>query len=230
MKVGIFGDSYCCNNIYLIRDKPDHTFQKSWVDHLENEENIKVNNHARPGSNLHYSFTQFKKHHNEYDKIIFVVTNWGRIWVPNFNRPCIPGLAYCEHMLKNCTDEDRIIFQAAHDYFMYLENETEKIDIHKLMVNEIINLRNDALLIPAFKDSFVTNWEGPCLSNISDIDDKFFNVPMGTPDWRHCHFNDENNLIFFKKIINWCHTGLPFSINLADYVLPNKPREYYYRD
>jgi len=100
MKVGIFGDSYCCNNIYLIRDKPDHTFQKSWVDHLENEENIKVNSHARPGSNLHYSFTQFKKHYNEYDKIIFVVTNWGRIWVPNFNRPCIPGLAYCEHMLK----------------------------------------------------------------------------------------------------------------------------------
>jgi hypothetical protein len=236
MKIGIFGDSYACNNpllsSYFIGEEA--TARKSWIDHIEIEKKIRVANHSMMGSGLYYSYNQFKKYQRTYDKIIFIVTNWGRLWVPNIHagHPHIPGLAHCEEKMQYSVDEDdREIFKAAYDYYVYLENQDKEIDLHKLMISDILRIRSDALLIPVFNNeqqSFVPNWAGSTLRDISDIDCHFFKRQTGGPDLKHCHFNDENNLIFAKHIINWIDHGTPLLIDLRDYQAPTKPIEYYY--
>ena len=237
MKIGIFGDSYSCNNPYLHSNyigATEAAARKSWIDHIEIEKKTRVANHSMMGSSLYYSYSQFKKYQRTYDKIIFIVTDWGRLWVPNINieHPHIPGFSHCEVKLNNCSDEDdRQVLQAAYDYYVYLENHNEDIDIHKLMINEITRLRSDALLIPVFANEtscFVPNWEGPSLEVICDIDNHFYKVPRGTADLKHCHFNNENNLIFSKHIINWIDHQTPLRIDLSEYVASSKPVEYYY--
>jgi len=223
MKIGIFGDSYSCNNPFLHADYiglEEATARKSWIDHIEIEKNIRVANHSVRGSGLYYSYSQFKKYQRTYDKIIFIVTDWGRLWVPNIRagHPHIPGLVHCEEKMKYSVDEDdREVFKAAHDYYVYLENQSEEIDFHKLMISDILRTRSDALLIPAFpneKHSLVPTWSGPCLKDISDID---------------CHFNNENNLIFARHLINWIDHQTPLHIDLREYCAPTKPLEYYYK-
>ena len=237
MKIGIFGDSYACNNPLLqakFVGKELASEKKSWIDHVEIEKNTRVASHSAMGSSLYYSYTQFKKYQRTYDKIIFVVTDWGRLWVPHvaIEHGHIPGLAHCEVRMKHCIDEDdRQILQAAYDYYVYLENQDKEIDFHKLMINDILRIRSDALLIPAFpndKGSLVPNWAGPSLQDISDIDSNFFKIARGGPDLRHCHFNNENNLIFAKHIINWLDQGTPLHIDLREYQAPTKPIDYYF--
>jgi hypothetical protein len=238
MKIGIFGDSYSCNNPFLHADYiglEEATARKSWIDHIEIEKNIRVANHSVRGSGLYYSYSQFKKYQRTYDKIIFIVTDWGRLWVPNIRAgdPHIPGLVHCEEKMKYSVDEDdREVFKAAYDYYVYLENQDREIDFHKLMISDILRTRSDTLLIPAFDNtrfSFVPNWAGSTLRDISDIDCHFFKRPTGGPDLKHCHFNNENNLIFAKHIINWIDHGTPLQIDLSEYQAPTKPLEYYYK-
>jgi hypothetical protein len=238
MKIGIFGDSYSCNNPFLHADYiglEEATARKSWIDHIEIEKNIRVANHSVRGSGLYYSYSQFKKYQRTYDKIIFIVTDWGRLWVPNIRagHPHIPGLVHCEEKMKYSADEDdREVFKAAYDYYVYLENQDREIDFHKLMISDILRTRSDTLLIPAFDNtrfSFVPNWAGSTLQDISDIDSYFFKRPIGGPDLKHCHFNDENNLIFAKHIINWIDHGTPLHIDLREYQAPTKSIEYYFK-
>jgi hypothetical protein len=241
MKIGIFGDSYACNNPLLHAKFVGEELaaeKKSWIDHIEAEKKTRVANHAMMGSSLYYSYSQFKKYQRTYDKIIFIVTDWGRLWVKNIStiHPHIPGFAHCEVKLKYADIEDsddREILQAAYDYYVYLENHEREIDFHKLMINEILRVRSDVLLIPAFPNeghSLVPTWSGPCLKDISDIDCHFFKVPSDGQDLKHCHFNNENNLIFAKQIINWIDHQTPLHIDLRDYQAPTKPVEYYYKN
>jgi hypothetical protein len=237
MKIGIFGDSYACNNpllsSYFIGEEA--TARKSWIDHIEIEKKIRVANHSMMGSGLYYSYNQFKKYQRTYDKIIFIVTNWGRLWVPNIHagHPHIPGLAHCEEKMQYSVDEDdREIFKAAYDYYVYLENQDKEIDLHKLMISDILRIRSDALLIPVFNNeqqSFVPNWAGSTLRDISDIDCHFFKRPTGGPDLKHCHFNDENNVIFARHVINWIDHQTPLHIDLREYQAPTKSIEYYFK-
>lgn len=238
MKIGIFGDSYSCNNPFLHADYiglEEATARKSWIDHIEIEKNIRVANHSVRGSSLYYSYSQFKKYQRTYDKIIFIVTDWGRLWVPNITvgHAHIPGLAHCEVKLNHCQDDDdREVFKAAYDYYVYLENQDREIDFHKLMISDILRTRSDALLIPAFDNerfSFVPNWSGSTLQDISDIDCHFFKRPSGGPDLKHCHFNDENNLIFARHVINWIDNQTPLHIDLREYCAPTKSIEYYFK-
>jgi hypothetical protein len=237
MKIGIFGDSFACHNPYLLEpwvSKEQATERKSWIDYIEIEKNINVANHAVRGSGLYYSYAQFKKYQRTYDKIIFVITDWGRLWAHNATstHSHIPGFAHCEFKLKHCEDEDdRKVFQAAYDYYVYLQNNSQEIDLHKLMLADIVRLRSDALLLPAFENDiscFVPDWEGPNLKAIADIDNHFFKINRGTPDLKHCHFNDENNLIFSKQIIDWIDNGTKVKIDLKDYQAPTKPVDYYF--
>ena len=129
MKIGIFGDSYSCNNPLLHADFVGEELsaaKKSWIDHIELEKKTRVANHSMMGSSLYYSYSQFKKYQRTYDKIIFIVTDWGRLWVPNITvgHAHIPGLAHCEVKLNHCQDDDdREVLQAAYDYYVYLENQ-----------------------------------------------------------------------------------------------------------
>jgi hypothetical protein len=113
-----------------------------------------------------------------------------------------------------------------------MENQDKEIDLHKLMISDILRIRSDALLIPVFNNeqqSFVPNWAGSTLRDISDIDCNFFKRPTGGPDLKHCHFNDENNLIFARHVINWIEHETPLRIDLREYQAPTKPIEYYFK-
>lgn len=237
MKIGIFGDSFAANNPYLhakIIGEEEAAKRKSWVDHIEIEKGIRVGNHAKPGSGLYFSYSEFKKYQRTYDKIIFVVTDWGRLWVPNISigSAHIPGITNCEVNMNHCKDEDDlIIYKAAHDYYIYLQNMQEQIDLHKLMVNEILRIRSDALLIPSFDNDtrcFIPEWKGYCLEDIDTIDNSFYKIKRRGIDLKHCHMNNDNNLIFAKQVIEWIDRQTPIKIDLKDYVAPKEPVEYYY--
>ncbi len=236
MKIGIFGDSYGQYNGYIGRpdiEQYSNDIRKTWWDYLS-DDGLTVENKCVAGSNLYYSYTQFKKFYRSYDYIIVLVTNWSRYWLPQLNTiyPHVPGYKQAEHYLKICKDEDdELILKALLDYFMYIEDETYLVDMSKLMCKEMLSLHKKVLLIPCFNptQSIVPDWTSDCLEDISRIDSDFYNVDL-YKHWchRHGHINDANHYILYQKISEWIKAAgsIKFNINIQDYKKPSEPFEH----
>jgi len=93
--IGVFGDSFAHRFDPRRRQrnvKPKHDpdfvddFLKSfptWMEFIRTD-TTSVTTHALSGTDIIWSFTQFEKHHESYDKIIFILTSESRISV-NFD-------------------------------------------------------------------------------------------------------------------------------------------------
>ncbi len=111
------------------------------------------------------------------------------------------------------------------------------------MIKDIKNIRPDALVIPCFNYdmSRVSKWNYCSMFDIHAIDMLHYQIefqdtggawrkkplrPNGR-ELRACHMNDENNIIFSKKITQWISSG-NFEMNISDFVISKKPVEYYF--
>ena len=66
MKLGVFGDSYSLDG------------EKSWVGILNEQLKSDMSNYSVGGSSFDYSYFQFRKYNQYFDKIIFIVTSINR--------------------------------------------------------------------------------------------------------------------------------------------------------
>jgi hypothetical protein len=69
LKVGIFGDSYA-DPIRHGHDNFRELDDIGWPNLLQN--NYEVGLHAIAGSSIYYSYQEFLKHHEKYDKIVLL--------------------------------------------------------------------------------------------------------------------------------------------------------------
>lgn len=225
MKVGIFGDSFAHK---CIQNKTP-----SWTDIIARKYTIR--NYSYPGSNLFYSMDLFLKNHNEYDKIVFVVTNPGRILLPNSSdfkdkngitdlKPSVVSNYDNAVFLKEMYKDDPVHskrLEATMDFFLYVQNTDFEKYVHLLMVEEITRIRPDAVVVPAFNVS--TNYKGTSMHQIQIKENNAWNYNPELAeinDIRHSHMTAENNAIFASEVEEWLN-GEPVHINLYKYVKPS---------
>ena len=230
MKIGIFGDSFAMNHPDNITD--------SWVDILRQK--FTTTNWASPGTNLFYSVVAFKNNQHAYDKIIFVVTKPGRLFLrhdeiyESDDEQKVASLSMAEYLYHKTLKESNgykkeiksKIYKTAIDYFMYIQDEGYERYIHNLMINDILTIRPDAILIPTVKDS-LENYHSDVMADITIKEDVAFNYKpdIYADDIRHCHMTAENNAIFAGKVNKWLN-GEKVDINLDDFVTPTN-KEFY---
>ena len=101
LKVGIFGDSYA-DPISHGHDNFKDMDKLGWPNLLKS--NYEVGLHGKTGSSIFYSYQQFLKYHEQYDKIVFVVTNPER-WVNSVSvggqQKHVSTYIVAEHFLKD---------------------------------------------------------------------------------------------------------------------------------
>lgn len=224
MKIGIYGDSFtCCSEPEL-----GHT---RWPARLQ-QWGYDVTVHGAPGSNLHWSKTQFDLTHENYDRVIFIVTTPGRLWFGNimnkdykpsvhtaslkktFVRPGIKdGSDFCTG-IQNITpgEYDLEMQETLMKYFTNLQCDYVDLTFHRLLLSSINQSRTDALFIPTHINSLYKELDSDdmWLGKISYLDTlypptkNYLNNRYGkNTDNRPCHMNVENNWRFAQVIQQW---------------------------
>ena len=219
MKIGIFGDSYA-----NLKENTTPT----WVDILSEKYNI--TNFGIPGSGLFYSINEIKKHHLKYDKIILVVTDPGRLQLPDWIdagkdklNKFFTGLYDFKLVVPTSNFTNEVIKEAVKQYFIYLQNQVYDRYVHSLMVADIKTIRPNIILIPSFgSSSFV--FTGASMYDITLKENTAWGfadpaiIAEKYRDRRNCHMTAENNVIFAGEVEKWIN-GEPVHINLDDFVI-----------
>jgi hypothetical protein len=217
MRIGIFGDSFA--NL-----KFEENTTPTWVDILSTK--YSITNHALPGSNLYYSIDLIQKYHLEFDKIILVVTEPGRLKLSKWlsleeQDQFVVGMSDSKVAnLDNFKDNKKLAYEAAAQYFLYLQDNVYDNYIHELMLKDIVRSKEDIIFVPAFKNS----WHGSNFSmhQIYLKENEYWNIDDDTirneyTDIRNCHMTAENNELFAIEAEKWLD-GKPVHINLDDSV------------
>jgi hypothetical protein len=225
MKIAIFGDSFAANN--------PRNPTASWMDLLSEIHDVK--NFAEQGSSLFYSVDQFLKNHHDFDKIIFVVTDVNRIYLPDHHikdlrrhqagLPSVERQLFQLSQLKKYNDNDLQklkILTAVKDYFQYIQNDDYDSYVYNLMIKDILDKRPDAVLIPACSATSNFYKGKSYMKDISfkELDGWSLDINWAqTADYRHAHMSAENNAIFFRNVLKWL-SGEEVNIDIDEYVQP----------
>lgn len=229
MKIGIFGDSFASKSRSWWR-KDNYL---SWVEHLSLK--YDVTNYSEGGSSLFYSYSQLIKNHQKYQKIVLLVTNTGRLHLPHAElviHQHVPGYPHLLNYKDRClTTEHKILHESLMNYFIYIQNMNEESVKQRLLIEEIRRIRPDTLMIPCFDPPnacCMPEYNNSTLEDIAliDLKTKEWSEIKG-PDNRHCHMNLENNKIFADKIEEWLISD-NFKLDIKDFVVSEKPYEYYF--
>lgn len=247
MKIGIFGDSWA-KTIVSDEGKKFHDGYAWWELLLAKYD---VTNFGVPGSSVYFSYEEFNKHYSNFDKIIFLATEPGRLTFEigseiknpllkeEFKRHC-NAYATADYYSKVFNDirfpEDSARINAAKEYFLWLLNKKEQKEYRRLLLNEIRNLRPDTLiLIPSESWDHVKQQVIFCLLDISNIEVDHFGkgsfqdlMNQGYTDIRPCHLTREDNKMFADKISNWIENQTIPIFSKEDFVPPADDIEIYF--
>ena len=224
MKIGIFGDSFA--------DPTQMNPTPTWSSILS--EKHEVDNYAIMGSNLYYSISLILKNYWKYDKVVLVVTQPGRIMIPE-NYPVsqqkkrfIPGIATISHLKDNIKPGEEYLdkfYQAAHQYISLLQDLRYEIYVHNLMATDITSRIPNIIAIPAFVSSGIHIQKNAMMDIYTKECLAWNSFPYSPQDRRNCHMTAENNVIFASKVEEWIN-GSPVYINVDDFVTPAN-KEFY---
>jgi len=244
MKIAIFGDSYAHN--FELKEFEKCNSAVSWVDILS--EKYDITNFAISGSGVFFSFREFKKHHSYYDKIIFLVTQSGRLLLHermklelntmsklpmNVLQQHINNIDTAEFMLSevertNGSLMDKKRLSAIKDYFLLVMNPEEQSVYSYLMEKEVQSIRPDALI------QTVTGSPGKDLWSIANMEIEHWGETQETINQmnlfeiRKNHLTKENNVILANKMEQWILHGTPLDLSLQDFVKPTEPLKNYF--
>jgi hypothetical protein len=237
--IGIFGDSWAS---HTMPNTPGIGWQQIVKEHYDGPDYF-VDNYARPGSSLYFSYENFLVHHHKFDKIIFVVTSSGRLLLPdgltdNVTRH-VNTYFTANSLLKKLPDDpkfdkDRKILETAVAYFTYIYDINEHRHYSRLMIEEIRRIRPDALIVPTTVDERIPGFEHPCLHEIiNEVELTYWGITgddiESLVELRSCHMSKENNEIFAKKIITWIDTGHWTPLSIDEFVNPLLPWKEYFK-
>jgi hypothetical protein len=228
MKIGIFGDSYA-DEVAM-----NHTQYDCWVEILRKKYYPDLTCHARSGSSLYYSLNKLKQHHNDYDKVIFIVTGAGRFELPNYidfmgqddiHLRHIPNLATAENTLAKIfnyiSPEVKTAYEAAVAYYKYLQDIERDKFVHDLMKEQIIKIRPDAVVV----DITDPTGRSTTLIDISMQEVIGAGLPptifVEKQDTRRCHLSQRGNEVLAEKMHQWLN-GEPAVLKKEDFPIPPK--------
>lgn len=223
MKIAIFGDSYGVSQ---------HMWNNtlSWIDIIS--QNFLIDNFSESSSSLYYSYQKFLESYKNYDKIIFLVTNPGRIFLEKCNiRKHISHYDLAKYYRDLAeTYEDKLILEAAKDYYLHIVNENYDQCMHNLMVDRIKNLHPNVLLIPCFQNSLPGVYNN-FLFNACVLDWDFYKLKDANKynDIRHSHMNEINNQLLAKEVDQWLAFG-EFNLDSVTWKPdPNRKLDFYFK-
>lgn len=244
MKIAVFGDSYAHN--FELKEFEQNNDAVSWVEILAKK--YDVTNYAMSGSSVYYSFCEFQKYHSEYDKVIFLVTAPGRLFLHETMKlelntiNSLPLEALQQHVnsamsaefmlnqveMTNGSLEDKKRLTAIRDYFLLVMNIDEQRTYSQLMAKEVQTTRPDALV------QLVTGSPRKDLWSISKMELEHWGETQPSINQRDLfeirknHLTKENNIILANKIEQWIIHGTPLDLSLEDFVKPTEPIEKYF--
>jgi hypothetical protein len=226
--LAIFGDSYGRSGGYDIAEK-------DWVDFIRATGEFKVTNFSVGGSSLWYSYDLFLKHKDSFDKVIFLVTSPGRLWITSPLAKIAPFQNYnVKIKAELASGIEKKQYQTIVDYYELIhDNDLEDIR-HQLMVENIGRLRSDTIVYPCFPTPYIddvglyeiTKFEDLHLGLTQNTKDKFYRE--GRRDSRTCHMTEENNKIvadlFLQRLNNRVH-----KLDISKLIKPKNKLEYYFQ-
>jgi len=228
IKVGLFGDSFA----HLDKSKNG----KSYIEYVNEHSGIHLIPFGVSGSSMYYSYVKFLENHKDFDKIIYIATHSGRLWIKNATdekSEHVFNLVSAESVLKNFIDlneYNKKILKSVVDYYTYIHNAEEHDIYHDFMKKSILEKRNDTLLIDGFNFTGVTT-KNLSLMDVARLDfiekDRYIFGNFDYIDMRPNHLNEYNTVVFANKIINWIlYDNFEFD-NLDDFKSTTGIASYY---
>lgn len=239
----ILGDSFADTR----DDLPDFS-GVAWTKLLEKNPKYKVVNKAIGGSSLYYSYREFNFLQKEFDKVMLIVTLYGRLYCPIIDDEN-PERSAAHHTGGFWIEQnkDRIKRQQPHniaairqldairDYFLYVIDFEKDKEMNQLMLDEIRRRRPDVVIVPAFRGSWQSEPQPTSfLNQISDMEMAHYGITHedlnrknGYADCRKCHMSERNNQILYEKSLQWLN-GDPVKFDITEFEKPSEPREKYF--
>ena len=233
MKIGIFGDSYAAETAGPI----------SWSHLLRAQYHYNIYNYAQGATCLFWSYQQLIKNIDNFDTIVFVATQAGRLywpvvehapdsdaWHAHDSLHLISSVWTIQHAIKNkpSMDSNRLaVFKAAEQYYLNLANRDFDIFVHGQIIKEIARLckkrGKKLIMIPAFDVNITRRSVFQC--SLFDVSFKELTTQFGKKhrgyvmekSTRSNHMSVENNIVF-AGIVDKLLRDEVFSIGLDDFV------------
>ena len=238
MKIAIFGDSYAQETTGAI----------SWSHILRAQYHYNIHNYACGATCLFWSYQQLVKHIDNFDTIVFVATQVGRLYWPTVEYEnenslhMISGLTNIQHAIKNnpSMNPNRLaVFKAAEQYHLNLANLDFDTFVHNQILKEISILcgkrKKKLIMIPAFNVAITRRSAFQC--SLHDVSFKELTTQFGKrqkeyvseKNTRANHMSIENNIIF-AGIVDKLLRDEVFSIGLDDFEYKKvaDPESYWY--
>jgi hypothetical protein len=227
MKVGIYGDSHAAS--IFDRSVNDDI---SYIEMLYHKYDVK--NFGVGGSSLFYSYNEFLKTEKDFDKIVFIATTPGRIYLNPFDHTTIDiahlhitGIDQADRNIETYSNSirNKKVFETIKDYVLYVQNIEQERKFHELMLKDIKHQRPDVMLIEtnkfaAGKDTDFNFW---------NIDEIASNIFARFQDFRHCHLSKEKHVILYEMIEENIKTGKDIDYTKLMNVRPSKTFEEYFK-
>lgn len=242
LSIGVFGDSYAKGN--------NKNISKWWNYLLAKKLQVKsYTNYGHGGTSFYYSYNIFLENHYKHDIVVIAVTDPARfhssISLDSLGERKIThlsGIPNIDTYIKDnrlTSSEKELLISIEH---WYMVNSLEYAgDMQELMINQIINLRPDAIIVPCFSMSLTTKMFAKMnltplhnLYQMTLIQAKSLGINLlKEKEWKenieevNCHFTDEMNqyvaeIVYDKYLSGEWHWNLPKSIS------HDKSLSYYY--
>jgi hypothetical protein len=239
----IFGDSYSADvddKIYHY-NRPDlaeqHEQLLSFRNFLEQSNRFDtIKNFSLNGCSLWYQYLQFKENYTGNEKVLWFVTNPGRLYHPQHGHLANYHSADAVLQMLGNTDPERSRFaDIAKHYFMYVQNWEQEVFEHMLLL-ERIQKECSAVFVPCFNDSihneiFITK---NSLLDISIKEQTYWGSPYiqeltkDCYDIRKGHMIEQNHKILADKILHAFDQNEHVSIDVEDFAFPNESDKHRY--
>lgn len=234
MRVAIFGDSWGDVRPSFL----SHQDEEPWPILLSKKYDI--TNFCESGSSVYFSTTVFLENYKNFDKVIFLVTDRTRRYLPEYSTIKISGGSTrhikfnTAEIVKDVMEDTKLnkeITLAIDLYYRYIANDEKDLYYHELTLDDIQSkLSPDKLLL--VEDCF----------EISRNEDRYYqNQGHDTTlflDKKNCHMTYTNNLRMAELIDQWLTNpeSVKLTIDNTRSINPklfydpiNEPFERYYK-
>lgn len=191
-----------------------------------------INNYSQDACGLWHQFSLFKKHYTGQEKVIFFITEPGRLYVEK-----VGHISSLENATKKLRDvktysnnrnlELEKILEGMIYYFMYSQNFKQEVYLQHLLVRDIIKICPDVHLIPCFDQSVPKDVsDGGKLWHVFRLETfhwgfkSYADLHAKYWDIRCNHMTEENHVIFAEKLLSALSKDQPIDLKVEDFVLP----------
>lgn len=229
MKIAIFGDSYAAKGCPT-------SVPNEWATLLSKKNNnYKIQNFAKCGTSLWWSYDLFLNNYKNFDLIIFVITRFGRLPLV-IDGSGVGAAPSAINKLNYETNKHHIkLLTTARDYYIYLQNDKQDLFLHKKIVEELVKVNDKKIILIPIDDSIPIEFQKIFKHTLHDITQleiktnfkKNTKFIMET-EHRSNHMSIENNIILAEKL-HQVIQGTCDSISIDDFtfIKYSNPEKYW---